>query len=162
MRPRNCSIPMPPGGVWRPSFVIGMGKRNKIRYQSKPKPRVTLALSGKVYLRYVDDEAIAAAGKGDAMVYPYNEALNSLRQGDYGSTGFAGYFKVDVHDGREWRLVLLNDIFPHRENHFSKSEYPIDTYRLCREILEGMQGKTLLRTYREHYAPEGAAESEDD
>jgi hypothetical protein len=137
-----------------------MSKRNKVRYQSTPKRRVELKLTGKVYLRYEDEEAIAGASKGDLMVYPYNEALNAVRQGEYDSTGFSGYFKADVFDGREWRLVLLNDIFPNRENHFAKSERPIDTYILCAEILRGMSGKILLRTYREHYAPDEAAAEE--
>lgn len=138
-----------------------MGKRNKIRYQSKPIRRITLILSGNVYLRYQDEDAINTPGKGDVMVYPYNEALNSVRQGDYYSTGFAGYFKVDVFDGKEWRLVLLNGIFPDHENHFSKTEQPIDTYRLCEEILKQMGGKTLLRTYREHYTTDEDAAGQD-
>ena len=138
------------------------GKRNKIRYQSAPKQRVTLTLTGKVYLRYRDDDAIEHAAKGDLMVYPYNEALNTIRQGDYESTGFSGYFKADVCDGREWRLILLNDIFPHHENHFSKTERPIDTYRLCEEILTAMAGETLLRTYREHYTTDTHAEESDE
>ena len=140
-----------------------MSKRNKIRYQSKPVRRITLVLTGKTYLVYRDDDAIAQAQKGDMKVYPYNEALRSTHQGQYENTGFAGYFKVDVYDGKEWRLVLLNTIFPEHENHFSKSERPIDTYRLCLDMLRGLEGKTLLRTYREHYALEGsAAEDETD
>ena len=128
-----------------------MAKRNKIRYQSKPKDKVIITLTGAIYLRYEDDEAIEQPVKGDVMVYPYNDALNSTRQGDYYSTGFSGYFKVDVFEGNVWCLVLLNDIFPHQEHHFSKSECPIDTFNLCAEILRGLAGKRLVRTYREHY-----------
>lgn len=130
-----------------------MGKRNKIRYQSHEKPRVELTLTGNVYLQYVDDEALQSPQKGDLMVYPFNDALHTARMGDYGSTGFTGYFKADVYDGWGWRLVLLGDIFTHQENHFAKSERPIDTYGLCREILLSWAGKKLQRTYREHYEP---------
>lgn len=126
-------------------------KRNKIRYQAKQKEKVLITLSGKIFLKYVDDEAIEQAGKGDLMLYPYNDSLNSTRLGEYGSTGYVGYFKVDVHDGRQWCLVLLNAIFEHSEHHFAKKERPIDTYGICKEILEGLKGKPLLRTYREHY-----------
>lgn len=131
-----------------------MGKRNKIRYQSKNKPKILLALSGKVYLEYVDDEALACPQKGDLKVYPYNDLLQGVRRGDYESSGFTGYFKADVYDGWGWKLVLLNNIFPNQENYFAKSERPIDTYRLCNEILVSWAGKSLQRTYREHYEPE--------
>jgi hypothetical protein len=131
-----------------------MTRHNKVRYQSKPKPRVTIELTGDVYLMYRDEETIAVAKKGDLMLYPYNEALQTIRQGEYDEKGFSGYFKVDVYDGREWRLVLLNDIFPKREHHFSKTERPIDTYGLCEDILRRMAGTTLVRTYREHYTPD--------
>lgn len=135
-----------------------MGKRNKIRYQSKDKPKVSLTLSGNVYLEYVDDEALEQPAKGDLKVYPFNDLLNGPRAGEYESTGFTGYFKADVYDGWGWRLVLLGDIFPHHENHFSKSERPIDTYALCRGLLAQLAGKQLVRTYREHYELEDAAE----
>lgn len=135
-----------------------MAKRNKIRYQSKDKPKVLLTVGSNIYLLHIDDEALETPQKGDLKVYPYNDLLNGMRCGDYESTGFSGYFKVDIYDGWGWRLILLNDVFPHRENHFSKSERPIDSYILCREILKKLAGKNLQRTYREHYTPEGAEE----
>ncbi len=130
-----------------------MGKRNKLRYQVKQKPQITLAMSGEVYLEYVDDDALASPKKGDVKFYPYNEALNSTRVGDYESTGFAGYFKADIYDGWGWRLLLLNDIFLQQENYFAKTERPIDTYRLCREIFLAEPNRMFERTYREHYQP---------
>jgi hypothetical protein len=133
-----------------------MAKRNKIRYQSKDKPLVTLIASGNVYLEYVDDEALAVPKKGDFKVYPYHDALQGVRMGDYDNTGFSGYFKVDVFDGWQWKIILMNEVFIRRENYFSKKERPIDTYAICLDILKAMAGKTLIRTYREHYFPEGA------
>lgn len=129
-------------------------KRNKIRYQSKPKEKVRIVLTGNVYLQYEDDEAIDAARKGDLMVHAHNEALHTHRQGEYFTTGLSGYFKVDVFEGNVWCPVILTEVFPDKENYFSKSECPIDTYELMAETLLGMKGKALVRTYREHYIPE--------
>ncbi len=128
-----------------------MAKHNKVRYQAKEKTKVTIILTGEIFLQYVDDEEAQHASKGDLLVYPFNEALNTTRQGDYEATGFSGYFKVDVSDGKEWQPLLLNEIFKNNEQHFSKSERPIDTYNLCEEILRGFAGATIVRTYREHY-----------
>jgi hypothetical protein len=128
-----------------------MGKRNKIRYKSAPVRRIPIVLTGQVWLKYRDDEAMEQAQKGDLMLHPYNDVLRGPKQGDYESTGYVGYFKLDVHDGKEWRAVIVTGIFEQREQHFSKSERPIDTYGLCAELLAGLKGRVLLRTYREHY-----------
>jgi hypothetical protein len=131
-----------------------MAKHNKLRYQVKDKPKITIILTGVVFLQYVDDEAATMAQKGDLLVYPYNDALNTTRLGEYNNTGFTGYFKVDVSDGKVWQPVLLGQIFKNNEQYFSRSERPIDTYNLCAEILRSNAGLTLVRTYREHYEPE--------
>ena len=125
-------------------------KRNKIRYKAEVKVEKRLTLTGVTTLMYHDDDA-AAYNKGDMMLHPQNEALHTTRQGDYDSTGFAGYFKIDVWDGREWQPVILNEIFTDKINHFSKTECPIDTYGLCAEYLQGFAGRQLRRIYREHY-----------
>lgn len=131
-----------------------MGKRNKIRYKAEKKPRVLLTISGNIFLRYVDDEAIESPKKGDLQLFPCNDALNSTRLGDYEGTGFSGYFKVDIYDGRSWQPVIISGIFTGREHHFSKTERPIDRYHLCAEILAPWAGRSLLRTYRDHYTPD--------
>lgn len=140
-----------------------MGKRNKIRYQSTPKEKKTLTLTGRVFLKYEDEEEeIDRAVRGDLLVYPCHELDNILRQVGYRGRGHAGYFKLDVFEGNVWCLVLVNAIFPHREHHFSKTEYPIDTFARLGDILVGMEGRRLERSYREHYQPaeEGAAAEE--
>jgi hypothetical protein len=126
-----------------------MGKR-KITYTAKPVRRIEIILTGKVLLQFRDEEEVAENNKGDLLVFPECEALHTTRQGQYDQIGFSGYFKVDVFDGKDWQPVILNDIFK-RENHFSKTERPIDTYAICEEILEALKGRILLRTYREHY-----------
>jgi len=128
-----------------------MAKKNKVRYKAKELTHVLITLTGKCFLMYRDDADALAAQKGDVLIYPCNDALNTIRQGEYESTGFAGYFKVDVSDGKAWQPVLLQEIFPGKENHFAKRECPIDTYVLCEDMLRQMQGKQLRRTYREHY-----------
>lgn len=129
-----------------------MGKRNKIRYQSEEKNRKKLVLTGTVFLQHEDeDEDIKQAAIGDLLVYPQNDALNTIRQGDYRSRGFSGYFKVDVNEGKSWCPVILNEIFEGKENHFAKTDYPIDVFQRCGEVLVGLAGRTLERTYREHY-----------
>ena len=95
------------------------------------------------------------------LVFPQNDALNTTRIGEYDCTGFSGYFKVDVFEGNVWCPMLINDIFPDRENHFSKTECPIDTYNLCLDILKARAGTTLVRTYREHYVPEESEEAKE-
>lgn len=101
------------------------------------------------------------AVKGDLLLHASADALHTVRQGEYWSTGVAGYFKVDVYDGKRWQPVLLNDLFPGREHYFSKRECPIDTFTLCSELLTARMPLTLTRTYREHYAlAESAPEEE--
>lgn len=129
-----------------------MTRHNKKHYQRAEKNRPQLIFTGIIYLQYRDDESVAPPGKGDMKLFPSVEALHTIRQGDYWSTGTAGYFRVDIFDGREWRPVLLTDLFPEREHHFRKTECPIDTFELCSERLAAFTGRSFLRTYREHYS----------
>ena len=129
-----------------------MGKRNKVRYVAKPKDRKTLVLTGKVFLKHEDDEAdIDLAVKGDLLCYPCNELENIIVDTGYQVRNLSGYFKVDVFEGNVWCLMLVNDIFPENEHHFSKTEYPLDTFNLIGEMLVALEGRTVERTYREHY-----------
>lgn len=127
-----------------------MGKR-KITYQSKDKLKIAIVLTGNVFLQYVDDDNISLAQKGDLLVYANNEALNTTHIGEYDRTGFSGYFKVDISDGKNWQPLIISNIFTAHENHFSKKERAIDTYAVCREMLVDFAGNEAVRTYREHY-----------
>jgi hypothetical protein len=126
-------------------------KRNKIRYKSEPKVEKRLTLTGTSFLMYRDDTEALHAQAGDVLFYPQNDALNTTRQGEYASDGFAGYFKMDVSDGKTWCAVILPEIFTEHQHHFSKKEFPIDTFAVCEEIIASMAGRQLRRTYREHY-----------
>jgi hypothetical protein len=131
-----------------------MGKRNKIRYQSEEKVRIEIVLTGKVMLQYRDSEEMLQAVKGDLLVYAYNDALNTTRCGEYDATGFVGYFKLDVFDGKDWKPVLSNTVFSDNQQHFSKKDKPIDTFFMFEDMLKGLQGRSVVRTYREHYTLE--------
>ncbi len=126
-------------------------KHNKKRYQRHEKEKPIIICTGKCWLEYRDEEEMQGAKKGDFKLHPSVESLHTIKQGEYESTGFSGYFRVDIHDGWRWQPVLLDDLLPGRENHFRKTEMPIDTFALCEELLEAMAGKRFVRTYREHY-----------
>lgn len=134
------------------------GKKNKKRYQVREKPKTYITCTGRIYLQYRDEEAIEQAQKGDLLFFPSVESLHTIRQGDYESTGYAGYFRVDVCDGKAWQPVLLSTLFPGREHYFAKKERPLDTFEHCAELLRQRGEIMLYRTYREHYAVEGSEE----
>ena len=85
------------------------------------------------------------------LVFAECRALHTNHLGEYERTGLSGYFKVDIFDGKEWRPVILNEIFNDKEHHFNRRDRPLDTYLLCKEKLEKLRDKNLQRTYREHY-----------
>lgn len=122
------------------------------RYKSAGNAFPEIALTGKVYLKYEDEEALAKASKGDVMLY-LNDDSQTLpeERGDYFSLGRAGYFKASVHNGREWLPFNAQEAFTAREHQFGKNEQPYDAYELCAEIMRGKAGALLIRTYREHY-----------
>ncbi len=128
-------------------------KHNKKRYIAKPKARDSFALSGRVFLRFRDEEAMLQAGRGDALLYPSIEALCHAQE--YEAPRHAGYFKVDVHDGKDWKPLLLQGLFEMEEHRFAKSDRPADVAALCAETLIACKGKTVERTYREHLRLQG-------
>ena len=128
-----------------------MGKKNKIRYVAKDKPKKLIEISGTIGLEYVDEEQLAKPAKGDLKLFPKCDELHEAYFAQYDVTGFSGYFKVDVWDGYKWCPVVLAELFLHREHYFSKKEMPIDCYYLCRDILLKLTGQQLAKTYREHY-----------
>ena len=132
----------------------------RLRYQSQGNTFARIALTGAVALKYVEDERLETPAKGDMMLYLSCENNPSLEPWNFERTGRAGYLRADVHDGRTWRPLSLEEFFDDREYFFSKSERAIDTALLCRGALEGFAGRQLMRTYREHYVlePEGQAE----
>lgn len=117
------------------------GKAKKIR---------SLTLSGNVYLKYeiLPEQEF---NPGDIMVYINNDSISYIK-GSYYNSGYSGYLKLNIYDGREWQHIIESEFFEHKENFFSKKEYPIDTYNLIKEIIEGKAGELVYRTYRSHYS----------
>ncbi len=125
-------------------------KHNKIRYRARSKPRPVQTLSGTVYLQYRDD-TVANFSNGDLLLYPSVEALHTFKRGEYDTVGYSGYFKIDVYDGKDWLPLLAQDFFTGREQYFSKTERPSDTFMVCANILKSFKGREVRMAYREHY-----------
>jgi hypothetical protein len=137
-----------------------MSKARLKRYQSQGNVFPRLTLTGRVLLKYMDDgeegsELRSPLEPGDVRFYLHDDLNGSGRlHGDYDGYGIAGYLKLEVYDGKDWRLVKMDDFYPDRAHHFSKKERPYDTYLMCRERMVEAKGQKLMRTYREHYALE--------
>jgi hypothetical protein len=129
-----------------------MPKRNKVRYVAKPIKRIEILLTGRVWLQFFDEAISEKAAKGDVVFYAHYTSHNAPVDGGYDETGYVGYLKLDVLDGKKWCPILVTEIFEDSEHHFSKREKAYDTFLLCKERIEALQGRVLLRTYREHYA----------
>ncbi len=109
----------------------------------------SLLLTGTIYLKYEDEEQIAQAVKGDITLYLNTDTSDRVPlKGNYYAKGYAGYFKADIYDGKEWQVLHITDFLEDKEHHFSKSECSIDTYHLIREILAEKAGTEVYRSYR--------------
>jgi hypothetical protein len=114
----------------------------------------SLFLSGNVYLKYEDEEALETPEKGDICLYLNTENTDKTRiKGDYFRTGYAGYYKAEIFDGKEWQFLNVNDFCEHKEHYFSKSERSFDTYTLCSEFFRNAAGAEVFKGYRGgHYS----------
>ncbi len=121
------------------------------RYRTEGNTFPRLPLSGRVLLRDRDEETGLEPGDLRFYVHDVLSGGPPLARGDYESLGRSGYIKAEVYDGREWRLLVMDDFFEDRLHHFNKRERPIDTYTLCKERMEQQAGVALQRIYREHY-----------
>ena len=145
-----------------------MSKSRLKRYQSLGNQYPRLTLTGRHYLKYRDDgeggSVLAVAPEaGDVRFYLHDDLAGSGRmRGDYEGLGVAGYLKLEVHNGKDWCLLRMDDFFPDRAHHFSKKERPIDTHAICVPRMEEAKGVKLLRTYREHYSREDSDENTGD
>ncbi len=132
-----------------------MGHKRKLRYQSKGNQYPTLELTGRSYLlheesTYHDD----GLQKGDVLFYLHGDTAGRERDDPkYDLTGGAGYLKAMVYDGKDWQFMLMDDIFAGREHHYAKTERPLDTFSVCKEIILASKGTVMQRKYRQHYEP---------
>ena len=127
-------------------------KRVKKRYVSRGNPYPTIVLSGEVFLKYQDEEAMRTAKKGDVCLYLNTDGASfPLIKGDYDALGQEGFFKGTLYDGKRWQRLDISDFFSEREQYFGKYERPLDRWHLCREVMARQVGVEMCRTYREHY-----------
>ena len=122
-----------------------------ITVRGKLKTPKTLTLSGKIFLEIEDEEEILAAEKGDLLFRINIDAQNYETLGDYRISGYKGFFRISVYDGKSWFYLSPTEFFEHKENYFAKNEYPYNCYLNCKEIMEKFKGETLYKSYRDHY-----------
>jgi hypothetical protein len=142
-----------------------MGTKRKVRYKSSYKESgsafPTLALTGRSFLLHEEEVEPESLQRGDVLFYIFGDTSGRERDNPlYELTGGAGYLKSMVYDGKEWQFLLMDQIFANREHHYSKTERPLDTFTICKDVIAAHAGAVMERKYRQHYEPleEAAAE----
>lgn len=107
-----------------------------------------ITLTGKVYIKYIDD--LHRATLGDILLYLNDDAINPF-PGDYENLTDSGYIKAKVYDGAVWQQADIGEFCTNRENKFAKKQRSLDSAHLCQSIMEGYKGTIMLRTYRGHF-----------
>jgi hypothetical protein len=110
-----------------------------------------IMLTGKVYIKYIDD--IARAVLGDVLLYLNDDAINPF-PGDYENLTDSGYIKAKIFDGKVWRQIDIGEFCTNRENKFGKKYRSLDSAYLCRSIMNTYHGTIVLRKYRGHFERE--------
>ncbi len=140
-----------------------MGKKNKLRYQSKDNPYPRIIMTGRAGLKFWEEYCLDKHEVGDLQFFMFTCNLGrNEAEPAYDTIGSSGYLKARVFDGKEWQALIMDDLFPNKTHHFSKKEMPIDTFILCRELVEDLKDTPLQRTYRMHYEPVPYADREND
>ena len=120
-------------------------------------------MTGRAGLKHYDDYRLDKFEPGDLQFFMFNCTLGRKEdEPGYEHIGGSGYLKARVYDGKEWQLLIMDDLFPERCHHFSKKEMPVDTFLLCREKVQGLAGTQLQRGYRMHYEPVPYADRDED
>ncbi|MBN9543481.1 MAG: hypothetical protein J0G32_06810 [Alphaproteobacteria bacterium] len=109
----------------------------------------SITLTGNIFLKYEYEEE-QTFETGDIMFVLNNDATSPFK-GEYYKIGYAGYFKLYVYDGYDWKHLIDNEFFENRENHFSKKEMPIDNFEFIKDTVTCKAGVLVYKTYREHY-----------
>lgn len=110
-------------------------------------PRI-IKLTGKVYIKYIDD--ITNHKLGDVMLLLNDDAINPI-PGDYENLNNSGYIKAKVYDGLIWQNIDIKEFCLNKEYKFSKKQRAIDNAMLCKEIMQSKANTILNRTYRGHF-----------
>jgi hypothetical protein len=111
-----------------------------------------LSISGNSFYMYLHEEEIKLAKKGDVAFFSVLETKATDPWRTFETSGFKGYLKAKISDGKEWNHINLAEIFEFRENFFSKQDIPLNVYYLCSELIKLQKGLKLYKTYRDHYS----------
>ena len=129
-----------------------MGSKRKKRYQSKGNIYPPLVMTGRCYLMDWEESYLDSLQTGDVRFYMAADSMGRDKENPgYDFIGGAGYIKAMIYDGREWQFLVMDDVFTQKEHHFNKKEMPYDTYVICADVIAGLAGAKLYRTYRQHY-----------
>jgi len=140
-----------------------MGQRRKKRYKSKPNPWPKITMTGRAALKLWDEYCLDKHEVGDLQFFMFTCTMGREEaEPAYDHIGGSGYIKARVYDGKEWQVLIMDDLFPDRIHHFSKKEMPLDTFILCRDKVEELKGTLLQRTYRMHYEPVPYSDGDDE
>ncbi|MCC8417430.1 MAG: hypothetical protein LN588_02745 [Rickettsia endosymbiont of Bryobia graminum] len=108
-----------------------------------------IELTGKVYIKYIDDVSKPKVGDIQLLL---NDDATSLYKGDYDNLKLSGYIKAKVFDGLVWQNINISDICLDKEYKFTKRQKAIDSAILCQTLIEKHKGLVLYRTYRGHFS----------
>ncbi len=107
-----------------------------------------ITLSGKVYIKYIDD--LKNCSIGDTLLLLNDDATCSYL-GDYENLKFSGYLKLKIYDGLVWQNIDIGEFCQDKQNKFAKKQRALDSAMVCRTIIERQKGIIVRRTYRAHY-----------
>ena len=107
-----------------------------------------IILSGKIYIKYIDD--LSRAAIGDVKLYLNDDAINPF-PGDYENLTDDGYIKAKIYDGRVWQMLDIGEFCMQRENKLAKKQRALDSAHLCRDIMKECKLCVVRKTYRGHF-----------
>jgi len=119
--------------------------------RGRAKNQKKLTISGVSFLELRDDERLCEAAAGDVFFQVDVEGAHYPNDGTYAFKGYKGHFRLRIFDGKIWAFLNQHEFFTNKENQFSKSEFPINCYDLCADMMKKFAGTTIYRTYRDHY-----------
>jgi hypothetical protein len=129
-----------------------MVKHVKRRYKSKGNPYPPFPITGRSFLLHYDKSYHDSLQKGDILFYLHTDTTRRNEDNpDYELTGGAGYLKAKVYDGKGWHFLVMEELLPGKEHHFSKKERPLDTFYVCQDAVKQLEGYRVQRSYRQHY-----------
>lgn len=107
-----------------------------------------ITLTGKVFIKYIDDASRAVLG--DVVLYLNDDAINPF-PGDYDNLTDSGYIKAKIFDGKIWQHIDIGEFCTNRENKFAKKQRSLDSAYLCMDIMIKYKGTLMRKTYRGHF-----------